>query len=137
MSAAMKRLSWALALSIGLNLFLLGFGVVRLAHHRHPEGASGPHGRMGELLGPPTPALREERKVLTDARRRVGEALAAEPYDPDALSEALAALRESTSRGQEKLHERLIERAGQLSPEERRAFAERRFLRERGGGERD
>ncbi|MET0286573.1 MAG: periplasmic heavy metal sensor [Polyangiales bacterium] len=118
-----KRLSWALALSIGLNLFLVGFGVARSwrAHN-------GPHRpALMHMLGPPTPALRAQHEELMAARKRVGEALEHEPYDRARAEHALEALRASAARGQELLHQRLLERAGQLSPAQRRKLADQRF----------
>jgi uncharacterized membrane protein len=122
-----KRLSWVLALSIGLNLCLVGFGVAR-GWRAHPA-----HHRPGlmHVLGPPTPALRAQHEELTAARRRVGEALQAEPYDRARAEQALAALRTSAARGQELLHQRLLERAAQMSPEQRRKLADLRFAGER------
>ncbi|HEX5657224.1 MAG TPA: periplasmic heavy metal sensor [Polyangiales bacterium] len=121
-----KRLSWALALSIGLNLFLVGFGVARgwRAHgERRPPG-------LMHVLGPPTPALREQHEELAAARRRVGQALEAEPFDRARCEQALATLRETAGRGQQLLHRRLLERAQQLSPEERHKLATLRFAGE-------
>lgn len=136
MSVWMKRLSWGLALSLGLNLFLLGYGSARLLALGGPEHAGGRE-RMGELLGPPTPAMRTQHAALRAARRRVGDVLTAEPFDPAALKAALGELRETTNRGQEQLHERLLERIDTMPPEERRELARRRFHRELGGGPRD
>ena len=132
MSIWMKRLSWALALSLGLNLFLLGYGSARMLQLGGP-GHAGARERMSEFLGPPTAALREQHRALRTARKRVGDALVAEPFDVEELRGALAALRETTSRGQEQLHERLLERVEQLPPEERRELSRRRFQRELGG----
>ncbi len=140
MSSLATRLSWALALSLGLNLFLLGMGAARWFHPHAPYAEHrGPHGRPGRFLGPPTPELRAQHDALREARARVGMALEAEPFDAKALSEALAALRSVTGRSQELLHAHLLERAPELSPSDRRALAESRFLREPwdGPGRRD
>jgi len=135
-----KRLRWALALSIGLNLFLLAYGVTRWARgHAAYDPTSmpgqhaerGPRGRgLGRLLGPPTPELREQHRALSEARRAVGSALEAQPYDAQRLEQALAALRQTTGRGQELLHQKLVVRAGELSAEERSKLAKSRFVRE-------
>ena len=93
MSTVIKRLSWALALSVGVNLFLLGFGATRAwrMHAPHAE-----HGRPGlmRMLGPPTPELRAQHDQLTAARKRVGAALEAEPYDRARAARALEELRD-------------------------------------------
>lgn len=117
-----KRLSWALALSIGLNLFLVGFGVARAwrthAHHRPA---------LMRALGPPTPELRAQHQALRTARQHVGEALEAEPFDAERVEQALATLRETASHSQELLHQRLVERAAKMPPAERRKLADQRF----------
>lgn len=132
MSSVAKRLSWALALSLGLNLFLLGLGSARWLHRRASYADEAMHHdrpHLPRFLGPPTPELREQHEALRAARRKVGSALEAEPYDPRALSEALVELRAITSRGQELLHAHLLAHAAKLSAAERRALAESRFLR--------
>lgn len=135
MSVAGKRLGVLLALSLGLNLFLLAYGGARWL--RRPDtsalhaGRGEHHGRgLGPLLGPPSPELRGQHRALSEARRNVGLALEAEPFDPEKLSLALAALRSSTSRSQEMLHQKLIERAAQLPPDARAKLAKSRFVRE-------
>jgi len=133
-STVIKRLSWALALSVGLNLFLLGFGATR-AWRMHDAHAQ--HGRPGlmRMLGPPTPALRAQHDALNAARKRVGVALDAEPYERAQAERALAELRVSATRGQELLHQRLLERADKLSPAERHQLAAQRFAAGLGHGE--
>jgi Heavy-metal resistance len=125
-STVIRRLSWALALSVGLNLFLLGFGATR-AWRMH--GVHAEHGRPGlmRMLGPPTPALRAQHEELTAARKRVGAALEAEPYDRARAARALEELRATAGHGQELLHQRLLERADQLTPEQRHQLAAQRF----------
>ncbi|HEY6876396.1 MAG TPA: periplasmic heavy metal sensor [Polyangiales bacterium] len=122
-----KRLSWALAISIGLNLFLLGFGAARAW-----RGHGGPAHRPGlmRMLGPPSPELRAQHHELEAARKRVAEAFAAEPYDRTRAEHALADLRARVTRSQELLHQHLLERADTLPPEERRRLAGQRFAPE-------
>lgn len=136
MSPLIKRLSWALALSLALNLFLLGFGSARWfrrdmhgADHR-PVARERPE--LPRLLGEPTPELREQHRALREARRRVGDAIDAEPYDPARTASALETLRERTRKGQELLHAKLLERIAKLPPEQRHEFARKRFMRELG-----
>jgi uncharacterized membrane protein len=139
-SGLAKRLSWLLALSLGLNLFLIAYGGARwlrrpdarAAHGElHAHSGMGEHrGRLGPLLGPPTPVLREQHQALGEARRAVGAALQAEPFDAEALRTALAVLRTKTSQGQELLHQKLVERASQMSVSERTELARSRFVRE-------
>lgn len=139
MSVLAKRLSWLLALSLGLNLFFIAYGGARwlrrpAAHgaevHAH-EGRGERRGRgLGPLLGPPTPELRDQHRALSEARRAVGVALQAEPFDANKLTSALTALRTTTSRGQDLLHQKLVERASQMSVSERTELAKSRFVRE-------
>lgn len=124
MSASRQR--WLLALSLGLNLFLLGFGAARWWLKGPRDGRRATHA----LMGTPPPALRARHEELRGARREVGDALAAEPYDPERLKRALDALRAATGRTQVLMHERLVERAGTLSASDRRALARARFVRE-------
>jgi uncharacterized membrane protein len=146
-SLVTKRLSWALALSLLLNLFLLAYGVTRWARGSaaydapqpgvHHEGGRhlGERG-LGRLLGPPTPELRGQHRALRDARRAVGDALKAEPYDRVRLEQALTRLRETTGSSQVLLHQKLLERAGELSADERDKLAKSRFVREFSGDDR-
>jgi uncharacterized membrane protein len=134
-SAVVKRLGWLLALSMGLNLFLLAYGGARWlrrpdAYGVH-EGRAGHHGRgLGPLLGPPTPELRGQHRALLEARRNVGLSLEAEPFDAQKLGAALATLRTTTSQGQQLLHQKLVERASQMPHDERAKLAKSRFERE-------
>jgi hypothetical protein len=140
-----KKLVWALGISLGLNLFLLGFGVARqLGPHPFPGGhPAGDHpgdgfGKRGPArwFGPHAPALRAQRGELLRAREKVGEALRAEPFDREALTAALLELRKASSQAQTQLHEALIETAQRLSPEERKNLAHSRLLHDVSGDRR-
>jgi hypothetical protein len=122
-----KRLSWALAISVGLNLFLVGFGLTR-AWRMHGMGHR--PGLM-HMLGEPTPELHAQHQALNAARKRVADALEAEPYDRARTERALGELRANVTRGQELLHRRLLERADELSPAQRHKIASQRFAIER------
>lgn len=132
MSGVTKRLSWALAISLGLNLFLIGFGSARWLRARSQRGAwhgaSGEHG-LARFLGPSMTELRAQHRELMGARRAVGTALQAEPYDAQRLDQALSTLRATTSKNQQILHQRLLERAPTLTLDERRELAKSRFVR--------
>jgi Spy/CpxP family protein refolding chaperone len=138
MSAAGKRLWIALAISLTLNLFGLGFMSARLLHGRggHHDGPRGPFFGPGGLLldaelGASRDAqvrgvmerhresLRAQRERLRDARRAVQAALASEPFDPEALTQALARLRQRTDQSQALMHAALIEIAPSLTHEQR------------------
>jgi uncharacterized membrane protein len=139
-----KRSSWLLALSLGLNLFLIAYGGARWLRRPEAHAARGAemgrhegrehrgHG-LGPWLGPPTPELRAQHQALSAARHGVGAALSADPFDAEKLRSALATLRSTTSRGQELVHQKLVERASQMTASERAELAKGRFLRELSG----
>jgi uncharacterized membrane protein len=142
-TVASKKLGWALAVSIGINLFVVGVLAARWLHPWAP-GVHGDHGaphrgghllfRAGEAFGGDREkvqaTLEAHRKELRaqwrntrTARRRVHEALEAEPFDPEALEGALKELRRQTELSQEILHRALAGLAREATPEERRRLA--------------
>lgn len=136
MNPLTKKLVWVLAISLGLNLFLLGFGVARMFGPRHmamaPEhepGRMGP-GKALRFFGPHAPALRAQRGEVLQARTAVAQALTREPFDRDALAKALSDLRAVTAEGQLKLHEVLLETAEKLPQDEREKLAHSHLLHE-------
>jgi hypothetical protein len=130
-----KKLVWALAISAGLNLFLLGFGVARTLKPRqlghkppmHEPEHMGP-GKALRFMGPHAPALRGQRRELLEAREAVAQALTREPFDREALAGALLNLRNVTAAGQAKLHEVLLETAEKLPRDEREQLARSKLL---------
>jgi uncharacterized membrane protein len=129
-----KKLSWALAASLALNLFGLGYLAARsLRHHRPPHHArfegTEPGRPARHLFGPHIKELRTHHRHLKEARKQVAEALAAEPYDRTALDSALTRLRDVTAEGQRKLHQVLLDRAQELPLAERKKLAHGRFFR--------
>lgn len=133
MSPLVKKLAWGLALSVSLNLFLLGFGVARhLRPHAPPammaEGRELDHAHATRWFGPHSAAMRTQRMEVQKARSSVVNALTAEPFQRETLESAFAALREVTSDGQKKLHDVLVETAANASHEERVLLAKSRLL---------
>lgn len=135
MNPLTKKLAWALAISVGLNLFLLGFGVARTVGPRpmkppefEPHGMGGP-GKL-RIFGPHAPALRTQRHEVLEARTGVAQALTRDPFDREALAKALNHLREVTAQGQLKLHEALLETAEKLPQDQREKLAHSRLLHE-------
>jgi Spy/CpxP family protein refolding chaperone len=149
MTATVKRLAIALALSLAVNLFLAGFFTMRALHGRRHH----PRGHHGHFMGPRgmaggDPAIKQamrrvmqrrdgdfraHKQRLHDARAGVSAAFGAEPFDGAALGRALAGLRAQTAESQRLMHEALIEVAPQLTAEQRSRLARRALDREPGG----
>lgn len=132
----------ALAISVALNLFLLGFGVAHwltLRGHGVPGElrAGAPwvlHGRhFRELLRSHRDELAPRVNAIRSARRAALESLGKEPFDREELRTRLDALRETTTQAQTEIHELLLEAAQTMTPEERQRLAD---AQRRGPGER-
>jgi uncharacterized membrane protein len=135
MSRTTKILALLLAISVAINVFILGFWAARLVRRGHadrvPLAGTSEVDRMGSLRGvwrKHGAALQPHREALEAARREVRDALRAEPFQPEALDAALTRLRAETGATQVELHRALVERARELGPEERRRLAESRGL---------
>ena len=145
MNTAGKRLWVALAISLTLNLFGLGFMSARFLHgHRGDHG-----GPRGPFFGPRSllldaelgdsmdaevrgvmerhrESLRAQREQLRKARQAVSAALTSEPFDAGALTQALARLRQMTDESQALRHAALIEIAPALTREQRQRLEPKR-----------
>ena len=142
---AARRLAIALAVSIGLNLFLSGMIASAWMTKRHyadrPDRppaaalagrfdfrggfeAAGPEARplAREIRRDHGPRLRESGREVRDARRSVGDLLQADELDPAALEAAFRDLRQATDAAQAAMHAVMIETMTRLTPEQRRAF---------------
>ena len=131
-SPTTKRLGWVLAISLGLNLFLVGFGAMRFLGSDNPRATARErrNERVEELLGPPTAEMREARKRIAENREAVLGRLSAEKFNQDQAFLALSELRTSIMMAQELLHEQILHRFPSVPVEERRKFAEAHFKRE-------
>ena len=143
MNTATRGLVIGLAISVSINLFLIGFVTARfalqggrpipVADERHPRGPVSLFGAT-EALGNPKPIKRllrkhmkdfkPKRKELREARHRIAQALAAEPFDPKSLNKELGNLREVTRDSQRAIHNALVDLAVSLTPEERRLLSQ-------------
>jgi uncharacterized membrane protein len=126
-----KRLSIALAVSIAINLLLVGIWVGRVfqrprpprGEHEMPALHAERDGRRGPLRGlyrEHGDELREKRRAIGDARRSAREALEKEPFVRADLENALATLRKETGSSQEIMHRALVAAAEKGTPEERK-----------------
>lgn len=145
-----RRLTIALALSLGLNLFLVGGMAIRAYQLNTAGELSGrplpPN--LGWLISDLEPARQEEMRAklhdramegrsarigMFKAQRNVNNLMAAQPFDHEALTTAFANLRAAAAEYQRISHAQTADALSQLSPEERIAalkFLERRGPRE-------
>ncbi|MFT5776164.1 periplasmic heavy metal sensor [Hyphomonas sp.] len=146
-----RRIPFWLTLSIMANLLLMGLvigWILRSPHHRFgPEGMSSQrppilgeasHGDRMMVRRIMMEAFRSAETEVADRRAvrvTLGEALQIDPYDPDVVRRAFAALRLSDQAVHSAIHESLVDRLGELSVEQRRALAEM-LSREPGDGPR-
>ena len=146
-----RWLSIVLAVSVGLNLFFLGVSAARWWQHQkwrserwdgassvaaQGQGGDGgrPEGRRGSRRGRGAPLswmteaeraeLRSQRRALIGIRRDAEQVLGADPFDTAKFQTALQALRAETAQIQTTVHEKLLQRAVTLSPEERRKLVD-------------
>jgi hypothetical protein len=121
----MRTLGLLLGISVVLNVLLVGFSTGQLASRGHiARGAQTFDGRaMRGVWKRHDAMLRPRSEALEASRRKVTDALLAEPFQPDALDAALSQLRTETDGAQRALHRALVESARDLSPEDRRQMA--------------
>lgn len=135
----------ALVLSLGLNLVFAGYLLGRsgaaasaTAHHVRGHGAPA---QLRHFLASRSPerqaslqpthkayrrALREGMRDLGMARRQLGAALRSEPWDPAAVSAAMAAVDQAMLDSSRRHHEAMLPLLQALTPQERQLFAELR-----------
>jgi hypothetical protein len=123
------------AVSLGINFLFAGLWLGRRIERRKMPP---PHAAFQAPRGPWHAVVGRERKH--EGRRGAAKALSLgaraaldkEPFDPQALEQALEKLREDTAKRQEALHGSLVEVAKTASPEERRELARTFAGRRRG-----
>ncbi len=142
-----RKLAIALAVSVGLNLFLGGMIASAWIAKRHyadradrppVAGLAGNFNFRGgfeaagrevrplarEIRREYGPRLRESGRDMRAARRAVGEILQRDDLDPAALQAAFLELRLASDAAQAAMHEVMIETMTRLTPDQRRAFLE-------------
>lgn len=144
-----------LFVSLGLNLLVAG-AILGAALGRGGEGGPRDRWRAARDLGPPSFVLaldRQDRRALSSRLMREGggradraavrarldqslRALRNEPFDPTALASLLEEQRNHSKQRQTDGARMLIGHLAAMSPDERRAYADRleRVLNRRGGG---
>ncbi len=135
----------ALAISVALNIGMIGVGIGFATGSPHWGRGVDPTEGLARLLRSLPEARREELRragapAMSDGehRRRIGAsmrdlrvsqrhitaALAEEPFDPDATAAALTRFREHFAANQAGIHEAFVAILEQLTPEERARFLE-------------
>jgi uncharacterized membrane protein len=132
-------LGGALALSLAVNLFVVGVMAGRLTfqtHEEEPQQGVAWSGMRARFLALPqsdrapfraamlqhAAELRATTLALRSAQWRALEALRATPYDKARMQAAFAAVREATTARQAALHAALVDAIGTLRPEARAAL---------------
>jgi uncharacterized membrane protein len=132
-------LGGALALSLAVNLFVVGVMAGRLTfpiHEEEPQQAVGWGGMRGRFVALPqadrapfravmqqhAAELRGTLVALRSAQAGALQALRAAPYDKARMLAAFAAVREATAARQTALHAALADAIGTLRPEARAAL---------------
>ncbi len=134
MTPLAKRLAVGLLISIALNLLCAGFLLGR-GLHRGGRARRDPPSALEDARGLRHPALRKvyeaqrgqvsgRRNAVRQARRRVSEALRADPFQPARLEQSLAELRDETTKTQEMLHGALVQTAREGTAATRRELSQ-------------
>ncbi|WP_186002520.1 periplasmic heavy metal sensor [Mycobacterium sp. KBS0706] len=128
---------WALVASLALNLLLLGVLGTWLWRSDSRSGPSALSEAVATLPEPDRTTLaqlleqrRAQSKAIGDELRQqraaVNEALSAEPYDPDKVAAALAAMSDEFKELRGVVQGTILEIMPKLSAEQRRKMLERR-----------
>lgn len=138
----------ALAISLCLNLFFVGFAVGRRMHGRpgfrghhpphamhHPGMELGPRGflrgaglgdagpEVERIIGARREALRGQRAAIDTARGEVASALRAQPFEAQRFADALAKLQHETTAMQTQMHGAFVDVCKTLTPAQREKLA--------------
>ena len=120
-----------LIISVLLNVFLVGFLVASHLDLRQrspaviarvPPNDGGP-GPMRRLFADHRQEFGDARRQIRTARRHVSDALLADPFVAADLDKSLKELQDTTQAAQSTLHQMLLQRAPELSQEERQDLA--------------
>jgi hypothetical protein len=135
MNRSTKILAIALAVSVLLNVFILGFWAARLVRRSGQRPAADSFysaidhvPAIGDTWKRHGVLLRQRREAVDNARTAVRDALVAEPFRPEVLETALAKLRAETAETQAVFHTALVQIVRELGPEARQRLAESRWL---------
>ena len=131
-----RRISFWMTLSLLFNLLLLGLVAGILVRQMPDRDRQGDRPRFSQDIAPETRRAmfglmresyretRAERDVRNEARKRLAEALKAEPFDAARVRGAFAELRLTDDAVHAATHEAMVARLEALPPEQRRAMAD-------------
>jgi uncharacterized membrane protein len=133
-----RWLAIVLGVSVALNLFFVGLFGVRAIQRREAHAEPARYSTPGDgprrfrsrqrpfdwMSDAERDELRPRRKALRGTRREVEQALRAEPFDREKLSQALSRLRRETDGIQASVHELMLRKADGMNDEERRRLAD-------------
>jgi uncharacterized membrane protein len=133
-----RWLAIVLGVSVALNLFFLGFLSARAFQRGEPHAERPPHVGPGArqrrsrqrqrtfdwMTDAQRDELRPRRRALRGSRHAVEDALRAEPFDREKLSQALGELRRQTDEIQASVHQFMLLRADSMTGDERRRLAD-------------
>jgi uncharacterized membrane protein len=133
-----RWLAIVLGVSVALNLFFLGFLSARAFQRGEPHAERPPHVGSASrqrrswqrqrafdwMTDAQRDELRPRRRALRGSRHAVEEALRAEPFDREKLSQALGDLRRQTDDIQASVHQFMLQRADNMTADERRRLAD-------------
>jgi uncharacterized membrane protein len=136
-----RSLAIVLGISVALNLLFLGFVSARAFQHREraerpPHAAPWVRQRRSRqrprafdwMTAAQRDELRPRRRALRGSRHAVEDALRAEPFDREKLSQALGDLRRQTDEIQASVHQFMLQQAERMSDDERRRLADSQWL---------
>ncbi|HEX6957424.1 MAG TPA: periplasmic heavy metal sensor [Ferrovibrio sp.] len=135
-SAANRWLAIGLIVSVAINLAFIGWGATRMAgfHRMSPRTSDQVEEQIARRL--PEHAAHAFREAMDHARKGnkasfqqmrydIAQALATEPYDRARLEALLRQHRQRMDQFQQSLQAGLLAAADAMTPEERKAYAER------------
>ncbi|HPE47415.1 MAG TPA: periplasmic heavy metal sensor [Hyphomonas sp.] len=138
-----RHVPFWLVLSLMANMMLVGLvaGMVLRAprgpepqfDRREPEwvASNGERAKIGLIMRGAYDSSKEQRSERAAARKALGDALATDPYDADAVRAAFARLRAADESVHSAMHEQMIEQFATLPVDERMRIGE---MLERGPG---
>ena len=133
-SATPRWAKWLLGVSLALNFIVIGLAAgaaIRFHQHGHSHGGVATIGqimwalpkdsrdRAKDLLRAARPDLKSLRAERRAAKHAVADAIETDPFDPEAVAGAFAALRAKDQTAKTSTHDVMIDILQVLTPEER------------------